>query len=87
MIPEQKQLLESGIDKIRARYGHYSVQGHYYLKIVHNSNPAEENVIHPYPILGKVVFMRKVFVEAIVKYTKDGKKFLFQLHGKMEESI
>ena len=49
-----------------------------------NGNPAEENVIHPVPILGKVVFYEKVFVEVIVKYTKMAKVPL-QLHGKMEE--
>jgi DNA polymerase-4 len=46
----KKQLLESGIDKIRARYGHYSVQRALLLKDSSlNGNPAEENVIHPVP--------------------------------------
>ncbi len=46
----KRQLLESSIDKIRARYGHYSVQRALLLKDSSlNGNPAEENVIHPIP--------------------------------------
>jgi len=46
----KKQLLESSVDKIRSRYGHYSVQRALLLKDSSlNANPSEENVIHPVP--------------------------------------
>lgn len=46
----KRQLLETSIDKIRARYGHYSVQRALLLREGPlNGNSAEENIIHPLP--------------------------------------
>jgi len=44
----KKQLLEQSIDKIRSRFGYYSVQRALLIKDSNlNANPAEDNVIHP----------------------------------------
>ncbi len=43
-----RQLLDHSIDKIRRRFGHYSVQRALLLREPPlNANPAEENIIHP----------------------------------------
>lgn len=48
-----RQLLDKSIDKIRRRFGHYSVQRALLLRETGgkslNANPVEENVIHPAP--------------------------------------
>lgn len=43
----RREQLESSIDDIRTRFGHYSVQRGVLLKSSLNANPAEDNVIHP----------------------------------------
>lgn len=44
----KRELLDKSIDKIRARFGHYSVQRALLLRDKGlNANPIEENVIHP----------------------------------------
>jgi DNA polymerase IV len=44
----KKNLLDKSIDRIRQRFGHYSVQRAFLLKHMDlNANPVEENVIHP----------------------------------------
>ena len=44
----KRELLERSIDRIRSRFGHYSVQRALLLKDSGlNANPVEENVIHP----------------------------------------
>ena len=49
----RSQLLEQSIDKIRARFGYYSVQRALLLKDASlKANPAEENVIHPLSYFG-----------------------------------
>jgi DNA polymerase-4 len=47
----KKELLDRSIDKIRERFGHYSVQRALMLKDPDlNANPVEENIIHPVSI-------------------------------------
>jgi DNA polymerase-4 len=44
----RREQLENSIDRIRSRFGHYSVQRAVLLKSPDlNANPVEENVIHP----------------------------------------
>jgi len=46
----KRELLDKSIDKIRSRFGHYSVQRALLLRDRSlNANPVEENVIHPVP--------------------------------------